>query len=514
MSVCAMHGDALGVGTAHNNIANCYLQTRQLGPCHSHLMQVVKNHQAAHNATVGQKPYSQAERLHFLNHVRQSYKLITELYLASNHPETALTWCEKGKTRSFLDALNVRAAAESIPDASAASLRELASEHTAVVVSYALVSRGQVSIWAVTSDSVQHFQVPWPAHVQYDARKFVEESRIELEQVLSTKGSTSRSASRLPLDLPSLRTLTDLYDTLIRPVHHCMPLGANNPVIVIPQGPLFYVPWPALFNTTKGRFLIEDHAIAVGVAASVTIHNAAVYEVPNPSAIAVYDSGLPLAAEEAAQVAASYGVEADDLAFGSGRGAETIRRKRFAGATLVHARLCMDGNEGGRRASRGNGDEEESVTPNPEHVHMVQLHGSLIFTSADLVSPAILGSGQATTSDSKSCPLSAISKWDLKSCQLLVLNTTGVWSDHNTPDTDMLLLAREIMAAGARGCILSQWPTDGEESMQMFATFHAERAADKKPGAFADARNMRKAMMQVMPHFGHWLHWAAWCLYK
>lgn len=55
--------------------------------------------------------------------------------------------------------------------------------------------------------------------------------------------------------------LAELYDHLIRPV--AGELGAGQPLVLVPEGALFQVPFGALRQRETGRYLLEEHLIAV-----------------------------------------------------------------------------------------------------------------------------------------------------------------------------------------------------------------------------------------------------------
>ncbi|MFL6203707.1 MAG: CHAT domain-containing protein, partial [Thermoanaerobaculia bacterium] len=145
-----------------------------------------------------------------------------------------------------------------------------------------------------------------------------------------------------------------LYDMLVRPLERELPAGA--PLIVVPDRFLVRVPFAALYDTRRGRFLIEDRAVVL--APSATLYLASVeqrrnlaYESP-ATALAVGDPAfarglhpdlprLAAANQEAAEVAALYpgsdllrAEEATPAAFLAA--ASRHRFIHFAGHALLH----------------------------------------------------------------------------------------------------------------------------------------------------------------------------------
>jgi CHAT domain-containing protein len=59
----------------------------------------------------------------------------------------------------------------------------------------------------------------------------------------------------------------DLFDALVRPVLDRLPSGAT--LIIVPDGPLALVPFGALRDRRSGRYLIEDHPVAVAPSATL-----------------------------------------------------------------------------------------------------------------------------------------------------------------------------------------------------------------------------------------------------
>lgn len=64
-----------------------------------------------------------------------------------------------------------------------------------------------------------------------------------------------------------------LYERLIRPLVAHLPKGRT--LVFVPDGPLHSVPFAALFDDRKGRYLVEDHPIGMAPSATVYVKSAA-----------------------------------------------------------------------------------------------------------------------------------------------------------------------------------------------------------------------------------------------
>ncbi len=139
---------------------------------------------------------------------------------------------------------------------STAQIRALARSQQATLVEYSLVG-GKLFIYTVSPEGRIGFtQVALPAALP-GLESLVASSRGEgpsgdgrrsLAVVAAARGNDGRAARR------------QLHQLLIQPIASQLPADPNAPVIVIPQGPLFLVPFAAL-EDASGTPLIEKHTL-------------------------------------------------------------------------------------------------------------------------------------------------------------------------------------------------------------------------------------------------------------
>ena len=168
--------------------------------------------------------------------------------------------------------------------------------------------------------------------------------------------------------------------------------------------------------------------------------------------------------------------------------------------------------------------------PSPQ-VHNSDVHGTIYF-----LRPEVLGAhdgggdedirgtasprfafhaAELAMDPEKSLSLRKISKWVPDRCELLVLNTSGAWEDHDADAVDLVVLSRELHACGVGNCVLGQWPVQQRSAcVTLWAAFYNERMKCEVEDDLALAICLQKAMLSTKAKYPHWLHWACWALYQ
>lgn len=205
------------------------------------------------------------------------------LYLDLGDAQRALDASEKSRARAFLDAVRGRApvSASSLSTVDAASVQKVLAPDERLLQFHALADR--LAVWVVSHDAVRVVVLPLP-RAQLGAQ--VEELRTAI-----TNGR--RAAIALADKLGS---------ELIAPLG----LNGDERLIVVPHGPLHYLPFQAL--RTGGAYLIEKHRIAIVPSMSIAAQLVArrsrapadVVAFGNPKIAPKYD--LPGADREVAQL--------------------------------------------------------------------------------------------------------------------------------------------------------------------------------------------------------------------
>lgn len=137
-----------------------------------------------------------------------------------------------------------------------AQIQQIAKAQNTTLVQYSEFGNETLYIWVVAPSGQVTFRQSDLSNFKISLSQLVTESRASI-------GVRSRAtlvvSSRIDPQQQKQR-LQQLYDILIRPIADLLPQDPNQPVIFIPQGPIFLAPFPAL-QDTSGKYLIEQHTI-------------------------------------------------------------------------------------------------------------------------------------------------------------------------------------------------------------------------------------------------------------
>jgi CHAT domain-containing protein/tetratricopeptide (TPR) repeat protein len=263
-------------------------------------------------ARLGDGVAEAAARAALLDAARGVFDRMVMLRVRQGRPADALAALERGRASLTLQ-----------PGRAPATAPALAAPPGEVALEYALIGDTLLA-WAVAGREVRLAR----ATVGHDAlAREVEEARAALE---SGDGDAARGA------------LAALYDRLVRPLaSHLGPDGST--LAVVADGEVAAAPFAALLDTTRGRYLVEAHALRF----APTLRHAsrpAAGPAESPRALVVadpaFDPGawpglqrLPGAAAEARAVAALY--PGATVLAGAGAGRAAFERALPA-AQVVH----------------------------------------------------------------------------------------------------------------------------------------------------------------------------------
>ncbi|HEX6373091.1 MAG TPA: CHAT domain-containing protein [Longimicrobium sp.] len=290
--------------------------------------------------------------------------------------------------------------------------------------------------------------------------------RVELHRATLDTARLVREVERLRQQLEEgageaeLRPgLSQLYEWLVRPLEGRLG-GAGTPLVVVADGPLGSVPFAALLDARRGRYVVEDHPLRFAASLREAWRpvrragaGAASLFVADPAFDARRHPGFPRlaeAAEEARQIASGYPrprVLSDAAANGEAMRAE-LRR-----AGLVHY------------AGHAVFDDER-----PERSYL-------------LLAPAPGGGAAATLQAGE------IAEMDLRHLSLVVLAACQTVRTGPGRAAGFSGLAGAFLAAGAGGAVGSLWQVDDRLTRPLMIEFHrAYRAAPNGPGALRAAQ--------------------------
>jgi CHAT domain-containing protein len=360
------------------------------------------------------------------------------LLVQNGHGLEALEVAEKARARAFLDLLTTRDLAPSASDAARDAQRQT------------LVDAAPVSGEAMRATVTRLGSTLLAYWVQYD-NVFV--------WVMTPDGTVQ--ARRLPVTTKRLRELTTelgapapahadgdparaLYDYLVKPVEEWLPSRIGSRLTIVPQGPLFALPFAAL-RDGQGRYLVERWATHYATSMSVldrlesrlTGKHAGVLVVAEPTLDASLRQREGLAPLPAARAEA----------------AAVVQRVAGPATSLTGAAATPDAV---RQAA-----ESRRVVHFATHAVVSDTRPLESFLA---LAPGEASDGRLTSAD--------IYGWHLDA-DLVVLSACRTARGRVNGD-GVIGLSRAFAYAGTPSLIASVWDTPDQTSRELFPTFYAE----------------------------------------
>jgi CHAT domain-containing protein len=345
------------------------------------------------------------------------------LHLRHGNIESAFEASDTARARSVYEHLSGNLAAP--PRVTAAQVQN-ALPATAALIEYALLPKSIV-IFYFTPSRTGVVQVAAPS------------SEIQTLVDRSNDLLLRRSSKAV------VQTVTaSLQRLLIAPIAREI-TGADR-LIVVPDRQLHTLPFAALFDVARQRYLIDDFAISVAPSAASVLRRSSA-NLRGPALIVgdPHDEGeqpLPAATQEAEAVAAIY--ESSTLLTG-----ERATRARFITAAQKSGMIHYAGH------AEGNAADVFGV------IHL----------AADR--PASSGDLDAT----------AIAALHLRSAPLVVLAACGTIRGDTEHVEGMPSIARAFLAAGASSVVGTLWEIDDDTAAVLFRRMHVELQKGANPSA-------------------------------
>lgn len=221
----------------------------------------------------------EAARLEALESSQRALAELLKVLVAAGSYEQALVVAESARARAFADLMQnriyrerVHAAlsslraeeVESFLDRTMAntapveleSLKQTARKHRCTFVEYFL-NDSDLFVWVILPDGRINFKHRHQEGLERNLIDCVGEARARLG--VRSREAVLESAAHLPPQF--LPRLADMYRLLVEPVAQWLPEKDSEPVIFIPHGMIFLIPFPALFDHKK--YLVERHTISV-----------------------------------------------------------------------------------------------------------------------------------------------------------------------------------------------------------------------------------------------------------
>ncbi|MEA5390329.1 CHAT domain-containing protein [Cyanobium gracile UHCC 0139] len=435
------------------------------------------------------------------------YQALQVVLIAEGRSEDALVVAERARARAFVEQLQTRSSATRSggtrsgpatlpgeagagidPPMDLAAIREVARRQGATLVQYALINN-RIYAWIVAPDGRISFRrtelpgtLPSLDRLVASSREAmgVRSARRGIGVIAAATGVTARRSAA------SEGALADLHRLLIQPIADLLPSDPAAPVILFPQGPLFFVPFPAL-RDARGEPLIERHTLltAPSIAALATLGrlpasrprgaaSGEVLVVGNPTmppiSLSPGDPPMPLAPlpgaeQEARAIGAMFGT----APLIGGEATETAVVARMGRARLVH--LATHGllDDGSRR----------------------EVPGAIVLA--------------ASARDDGLLRADEIMNLSLQA-DLFVLSACDTGRGTITGD-GVIGLSRSLLTAGARSVLVSLWAVPDAPTTALMTAFYRELAAGR-PKALA----LREAMRSVRRQHPDPVDWAAFTL--
>jgi CHAT domain-containing protein/Flp pilus assembly protein TadD len=404
-----------------------------------------------------------------------TYFGLQQVLIAQNKVESALEVAERGRARAFVELLATRINVTEKPlpqltetlRPTISQIRQIAKERSSTLVQYSIVDDKVLYVWVVQPQGkVTHRKVDLPQ--QLSLSELVDTSREAI-------GVRGRGNFRIEMTNtnPSDR-LKQLHQLLIEPIADLLPTDPNAPVIFVPYGELFLVPFPALQDAT-GKYLIEKHTILTAPAIQVLdltrqkrqqVRQAGLRDVlivGNPTMPKLEKPG-----ETPEQLKALDGAE---------REATTI-------ASLFKTKALTS-----QQASKA------AIMPKLSQARIIHLatHG-LLEDLKGLGTPGAIALAPSGTGEPNDGLLTANEILDLKlNAELVVLSACDTGRGKITSDS-VIGLSRSLIIAGTPSVIVSLWSVPDAPTAELMTEFYRnwqEKKLDK-------AQALRQAMLTIM----------------
>jgi CHAT domain-containing protein len=377
------------------------------------------------------------DRAHFLDQARPVIDSVLRFLVDQPDTVGALTFLERMRARVLLERTSGDRVGAAPPAMAIDAIRRTLPRGT-TLVSYAVLE-GEVIAWLIGRDGIRMYRVPG-AH----------ELSTLVERLDKAIASKSGEAAIRPVS-------SRLYQLLIAPFEQ--QLASNTQLVVVPDKWLHFVPFAALFDARRQRFLAQS--VEIGVVPSIQLYQQArlryrqfesdapvsVLAVGNPTFEPRAYAGLPDlpgAQREAARVAERYS----------------------------HARLLV-GRDATKRAFL-------QAAQTADVIHFAG-HG-IVRPEAPLMSQLVLA---PDPSDESSGALYAKDLFDLRlsRTRLAILSGCHTASGELSDTEGASSLARALFVAGVPAVIASLWAVDDQGTETFFTAFHRELARDQNPTA-------------------------------
>jgi CHAT domain-containing protein len=275
LDISRVIGDQYGVGAALNNLGNTLRKSGKLTEAESAFGEAIDVWKLLRNRLEDNYKVSIIETQ------TNTYRLLQEVLVAQNKTNEALVIAEKGRARAFVELLARRLSPKSVeesqvnllqeafPELTLDEIQRIAQNQNSTIVEYSIINDDldkelALYIWVIKPTGEINFSAV-DINPLKEKNSSLSDLVIQAREPLGIKerlrNATPVTSLGVPLPIRRIsEPLRQLHQYLIQPIADFLPTDSNAPVIFIPQGNLFLLPFPAL-QDTNGKFLIEQHTI-------------------------------------------------------------------------------------------------------------------------------------------------------------------------------------------------------------------------------------------------------------
>ncbi len=266
LAIAERNDNPTTIANLYANIGWVQLQQGQIKPAIATLERSIQGYETLRQAV------NTDDRISLGDQQAQAFQTLQQAYVRDQRPEQALVIAERGRARAFVELLSARLTDQKIVPIAPPTLAQIsaiAREKQATIVTYSTIVdpltkvETDLYIWVIPPDGKIQFQ-------SMDLRS----ARPNVPQVTNPKqlALALRSARKIKISTATPTPTTDTaapnstfrsgYDLLIAPIVQWLPPNATDRVIIVPQGALFAMPFPAL-QSADGKYLIESHSLQI-----------------------------------------------------------------------------------------------------------------------------------------------------------------------------------------------------------------------------------------------------------
>lgn len=447
---------------------------------------------------------SDRDRTTLLDAQVRTYGLLEQVLVLKGKLTEALQVSERGRARSLVQLIVEREMKDkedtklsfNATPFSAKEIRETACSCQSYLVEYSLAYTLEnifyLHIWVIEPTGAIYFKSVMVGTEMAAIADLIAQSREKMGLGTSPNFTLSKEAAARTIK-DTFDTLRSLYRLLIEPIEQWLPTNTSQPIIFIPQGELFLVPFAALLDGSD-RHLVERYIISIApsiqslamvqqrmVARRVNNRAMTAMVVGNPKMPVVWNIfkeraerllPLPGAEREARSVAMLLntqpliGVQASESAV----------KNLIGEADIIHL------------ATHGLldwGDTKSSV---------VQDFPGAIALASDDLEDGLLTSAEIAAELNLKADLAVLSACDTGLGRISGEGTVG--------------LARSLLAAGASSVVVSLWSVSDRATEALMIEFYRQI---QQPGQ-SKAAALRSSMLLTMKRYPNPTNWAAFTL--